>query len=163
MPELFELITRRATVAILSMAPPPLLLLQDIWLTFGSSPLLAGATLSIGPGERLCLVGRNGSGKSMLLKIAAGQVEPDSGSRFVQPSVTIRYLPQAPDLSDFATTAAFVEAGLAPGDDRHRARYLLETLGLTGEEEPVRLSGGESRRAALARVLALGARYPAAG
>jgi ATP-binding cassette subfamily F protein uup len=136
------------------MAPPPLLLLQDIRLTFGSSPLLAGATLSIGPGERLCLVGRNGSGKSTLLKIAAGQVEPDSGSRFVQPSVTIRYLPQAPDLSGFATTAAFVEAGLAPGDDRHRARYLLETLGLTGEEEPARLSGGESRRAALARVLA---------
>jgi ABC transport system ATP-binding/permease protein len=136
------------------MAPPPLLLLQDIWLTLGSSPLLAGATLSIGPGERLCLVGRNGSGKSMLLRIAAGEVEPDSGSRFVQPSVTIRYLPQAPDLSDFATTAAFVEAGLAPGDERHRARYLLESLGLTGEEEPVRLSGGESRRAAVARVLA---------
>jgi ATP-binding cassette subfamily F protein uup len=136
------------------MAPPPLLLLQDIWLTFGSSPLLAGATLSIGPGERLCLVGRNGSGKSMLLRIAAGEVEPDSGSRFVQPSVTIRYLPQAPDFSGFVTTAAFVEAGLAPGDDRHRARYLLESLGLTGEEEPARLSGGESRRAAVARVLA---------
>jgi len=137
------------------MAPPPLLLLQDIWLSFGSAPLLAGATLSICPGERLCLVGRNGSGKSTLLKIAAGEVEADSGSRFVQPSVTIRYLPQAPDLSGFASTAAFVEAGLAPGDDRHRARYLLESLGLTGEEEPARLSGGESRRAALARVLAL--------
>jgi ABC transport system ATP-binding/permease protein len=136
------------------MAPPPLLLLQDIWLTFGSTPLLAGATLSIGPGERLCLVGRNGSGKSTLLKIAAGDVEPDRGIRFVQPSVTIRYLSQAPDLSGFATTAAFVEAGLAPGDDRYRARYLLESLGLTGEEEPARLSGGERRLAALARVLA---------
>ena len=56
------------------MAPPPLLLLQDIWLSFGSTPLLAGATLSICPGERLCLVGRNGSGKSTLLKIAAGEV-----------------------------------------------------------------------------------------
>jgi len=67
------------------MAPPPLLLLQDIGLTFGSTPLLAGASLSIGPSERLCLVGRNGSGKSTLLKIADGQIDSDSGSRFVQP------------------------------------------------------------------------------
>ena len=133
---------------------PPLLLLQDIRLTFGATPLLAGAELSVGPGERLCLVGRNGSGKSTLLKIAAGEIEPDGGSRFLQPSVTIRYLPQEPDLRGFATTAAFVEAGLGPGDDPHRARYLLETLGLTGAEEPARLSGGESRRAALARTLA---------
>jgi ABC transport system ATP-binding/permease protein len=132
----------------------PLLLLKDISLTFGSTPLLAGAELSIGPAERLCLVGRNGSGKSTLLKIAAGLVESDDGCRFVEPSVTIRYLPQAPDLSGFATTGDFVEAGLAPGDDPHRARYLLESLGLTGKEEPARLSGGESRRAALARVLA---------
>jgi ABC transport system ATP-binding/permease protein len=136
------------------MAPPPLLFLRDIGLTFGSTPLLAGAELSIGPFERLCLVGRNGSGKSTLLKIAAGMIEPDAGTRFVQPSVTIRYLPQSPDLSGFATTASFVEAGLAPGDDPHRARYLLESLGLTGAEDPALLSGGESRRAALARVLA---------
>jgi ATP-binding cassette subfamily F protein uup len=133
---------------------PPLLLLQDIRLTFGATPLLEGAELSVGPGERLCLVGRNGSGKSTLLKIAAGLVEPDGGSRFLQPSVTIRYLPQEPDLRGFATTHAFVEAGLAPGDDPHRARFLLETLGLTGDEDPARLSGGESRRAALARTLA---------
>jgi ABC transport system ATP-binding/permease protein len=133
---------------------PPLLLLQDISLTFGATPLLAGAELSVSPGERLCLVGRNGSGKSTLLKIAAGLVEPDGGSRFVQPSVTIRYLSQEPDLRGFATTSAFVEAGLAPGDDAYRARYFLQTLGLTGEEESARLSGGESRRAALARTLA---------
>jgi ATP-binding cassette subfamily F protein uup len=133
---------------------PPLLFLKDISLTFGGTPLLAGADLSIGPFERLCLVGRNGSGKSTLLKIAAGMIEPDAGTRFVQPSVTIRYLPQSPDLSGFATTSAFVEAGLAPGDDPHRARYLRESLGLTGAEDPALLSGGESRRAALARVLA---------
>jgi ATP-binding cassette subfamily F protein uup len=133
---------------------PPLLLLKDIHLTFGREPLLDGAQLSISPGERLCLVGRNSSGKSTLLKIAAALVEPDRGSRFVQPSATIRYLPQEPDFAGFATTGAFVAAGLAPGDDPNRARYLLESLGLTGEEEPARLSGGESRRAALARVLA---------
>jgi ATP-binding cassette subfamily F protein uup len=136
------------------MASPPLLLLKDISLSFGSTPLLDGATLSIGQGERLCLVGRNGSGKSTLLKIAADMIEPDDGSRFVQPGVTVRYLPQSPDLSGYDTTGAFVEAGLGPGDDLHRARYLLESLGLTGEEAPDHLSGGEARRAALARVLA---------
>jgi len=72
----------------------------------------------------------------------------------VQPGATIRYLPQEPDLSGHPTTLAYVEAGLGPGDDRHRARYVLNELGLTGEEAPSNLSGGEARRAALARVLA---------
>src|SRR3954467_13303784 len=133
---------------------PPLLTLQDIHLTFGGTPLFEGAELSIGERERVCLVGRNGSGKSTLLKIAAGLVEADRGARFAQPGATIRYLPQEPDLTGHASVLAFVEAGLAPGDDAHRARYLLEQLGLTGDEEPARLSGGEARRAALARVLA---------
>jgi ATP-binding cassette subfamily F protein uup len=136
------------------MAAPPLLLLKDITLTFGGAPLLDGATLSISPGERLCLVGRNGSGKSTLLKIAAGQIDTDAGSRFVQPSTTIRYLPQDPDLSGFATTLAFVEAGLAQGDEAHNARAVLESFGLTGNEDPATLSGGEAKRASLARVLA---------
>ncbi|GLK78539.1 ABC-F family ATP-binding cassette domain-containing protein [Methylopila turkensis] len=136
------------------MAPPPLLLLKDIRLTFGGSPLLDGAEISVSAGERLGLVGRNGSGKSTLLKIAAGLVEADDGARFVQPGATIRYLPQEPDLSGFATTRAYVEAGLAPGDDEHRASYLLMALGLTGDEAPATLSGGEARRAALARTLA---------
>jgi ATP-binding cassette subfamily F protein uup len=133
---------------------PPLLTLQDIHLTFGGTPLLEGAELLLGERERVCLVGRNGSGKSTLLKIAAGLVEADRGARFAQPGATIRYLPQEPDLTGFASTLAYVEAGLAPGDDAFRARYLLEQLGLTGDEEPARLSGGEARRAALARVLA---------
>jgi ATP-binding cassette subfamily F protein uup len=133
---------------------PPLIQLRDIRLTFGGTPLLAGVELSVSPSERVCLIGRNGSGKSTLLKIAAGLVEPDSGTRFVQPGATIRYLPQEPDFGGHTTTHAYVEAGLAPGDDYHQARYLLEQLGLTGEEDPAHLSGGEARRAALARVLA---------
>ena len=133
---------------------PPLLLLQDIALTFGGTPLIESAELSVSPGERACLVGRNGSGKSTLLKIAAGLVEADRGKRFVQPGATVRYLAQEPDLGAFPNTLTFVEAGLGPGDDPYRARYLLEQLGLTGEETPAQLSGGEARRAALAQVLA---------
>jgi len=133
---------------------PPLLLLQDIALTFGGTPLLEAASLSVSSGERLCLVGRNGSGKSTLLKIAAGLIEPDSGTLFLQPGVNLRYLPQEPDLSGYGTARAYVEAGLGPTDDVRRATALLNQLGLSGEEDPARLSGGEARRAALARVLA---------
>jgi len=133
---------------------PPLIQLQDVGLTFGGAPLLAGVDLTIAAGERLCLVGRNGSGKSTLLRIAAGLIEPDRGTRFVQPGATIRYLPQEPDFSGATTVLAYVKAGLAPGDDLHQARYLLQQLGLEGDEEVARLSGGEARRASLARVLA---------
>jgi ABC transport system ATP-binding/permease protein len=136
------------------VAAAPILSLQDIRLTLGSSLLLERAALSLVPGEKIALVGRNGSGKSTLLRIAAGTIEPDGGTRFVQPGATIRYLPQEPDLSGFATTLAYVEDGLEAGDVHFRAVYLLEALGLTGEEHPARLSGGEARRAALARVLA---------
>src|SRR5437899_10695981 len=114
---------------------PPLIQLKDIALSFGGTPLLSGVELSVSSAERVCLVGRNGSGKSTLLKIAAGLVEADHGARFVQPGATIRYLPQEPDLTGHVTVLGFVAAGLEPGDDAHRARYLLEQLGLTGAED----------------------------
>jgi len=135
---------------------PPLLALQDITLTFGTVPLLAGAALSVSAGDRVCLVGRNGSGKSTLLKIAAGLVQADTGRRFVQPGATVQYLPQEPDFTGFETTLAYVEAGMANASaaEHYRATYLLEQLGLTGNEHPAYLSGGEARRTALARVLA---------
>ena len=134
--------------------PAPLLALQSIRLVMGSAPLLEGAELSVAPGDKIALVGRNGSGKSTLLKIAAGTIEPDGGERFFQPGATVRYLPQEPDLSGFETTLDYVEAGLEGADVPFRAQYLLEQLGLTGKESPASLSGGEARRAALARVLA---------
>ena len=133
---------------------PPLIQLSDIALGFGGAALLDGVELAVSAGERVCLVGRNGSGKSTLLRIAAGLIEPDRGARFVQPGASIRYLPQEPDLSGHASTLAYVEAGLGPTDDPHQARALLRQLGLSGEEDPAHLSGGEIRRAALARVLA---------
>jgi ATP-binding cassette subfamily F protein uup len=134
--------------------PPPLIQLKDIGLSFGGTPLLEGVELSVSAGERVCLVGRNGSGKSTLLKIAAGLVEPDRGTCFVQPGASVRYLPQEPDFSGARTTLDYVEAGLGVHDGAHQARYFLEQLGLTGDENPAELSGGEARRAAIARALA---------
>lgn len=133
---------------------PPLLLLRDIHLTFGGTPLLEGAELSVSEGERLCLIGRNGSGKSTLMKIATGEIGFDDGERFLQPGVTLRYLPQEPDLAGFDTTLDYVRAGLEAGDDPQRANWLIEQLGLSGNEDPAHLSGGETRRCALARALA---------
>lgn len=133
---------------------PPILYLKDIHLNFGGTPLLEGAEISVQPRDRICLVGRNGSGKSTLLKIAAGMIEPDRGERFIQPGITLRYLPQEPDTGGHDTIASYVNSGLAPGDDPHRAAYLIEELGLDPHGPVASLSGGEFRRAALARTLA---------
>ena len=131
-----------------------LLNLQDIHLTFGGKPVLEGAELMLADDERMCLVGRNGSGKTTLLKIAAGLVEPDGGERWLQPGTTIRYLPQEPDFGSHATVLEYVESGLGPTDNPYRCRHYLNELGLTGDEKPSTLSGGEMRRASLARTLA---------
>jgi ATP-binding cassette subfamily F protein uup len=133
---------------------PPILKLDDIRLSFGGTPLLNGVDLQIEPGERVCLVGRNGSGKSTLLKMAAGLAEPQSGEVFRHPAATVRYLNQAPDFDGYATVEAYAAAGLGPSDDPYRVTYLLEHLGLAGDRDPESLSGGEARRAALARVMA---------
>ena len=129
-------------------------MLSDIRVSLGGAPLLDGADLAVRPGERLCLVGRNGSGKSTLMKIAAGLEQPDGGEVFLQPGATLRYLPQEPDLSGFARVVDYVADGLDPTDGEHRARRLLEKLDLDPEADPGPLSGGEKRRAALARTLA---------
>ncbi len=133
---------------------PPVLMLQDIRLSLGAAPLLDLATIGVAPGERICLVGRNGSGKSTLLRIAAGTISADSGTRFLQPGATLRYLPQEPDLTGFPTVLDYVLDGLDAETDGHRARGLIDQLGLTGAEDTRHLSGGEARRAAIARVLA---------
>ena len=105
------------------MAPPPLLRLDGVRLTFGGTPLLTGVELNVLPGERIALVGRNGSGKSTLMKIAAGQVEPDGGEVFLKPGTTLRYLPQEPDFGDFKTVGAYVASGLGPAAPRWRVPW----------------------------------------
>jgi len=133
---------------------PPLLTLQNIALTFGGAPLFVDAGLLIEEGDRLCLVGRNGAGKSTLMRIAAGLVEADAGERFVKPGVTLRYLEQDPDLSGFARVEDYVRGGLGEGDPDHRIGYLLDHLDVEADADPATLSGGEARRAAIARVMA---------
>ncbi len=132
----------------------PLLTVQNIALTFGGTPLLEDGSLSVAEGDRICIVGRNGSGKSTLMKIAAGLGEPDRGTRFIHPGVTVRYLPQEPDFGTHKTVWDYAESGLDPAGDPHTLRMILEQLGLTGRETPATLSGGEARRAALAKTLA---------
>jgi ABC transport system ATP-binding/permease protein len=137
------------------MAPPPLLALNDARYRIGDQVILDGASLGIGRGERLCLVGRNGAGKSTLLRLLAGEVQPDTGERFIQPGARVGTLPQEPDLSPFASVAHYVATDLADahGPDDHRVATVLDELRLDGKALPSSLSGGEARRAALARVL----------
>ncbi len=132
---------------------PPLLQLRDIALTLGGAPLLDGAELSISAGDRIAVVGRNGSGKSTLFRIAAGETAADGGTRFVQPSARLAYLPQEPDVSGLRTTLDYVLGGLSDSGGSHRARAMMAELGLDPLADPSRLSGGEARRAALVRAL----------
>jgi ATP-binding cassette subfamily F protein uup len=144
---------RRAARPKVTM-PAPLIQLTDIALTFGGAPLFTGVGMKVEPGERIALVGRNGSGKSTLMRIAAGLVEPDRGGRFVTPGARVRYLPQEEDFSRYATAREAVLDALGPDEDPFRALALMDVLGLTGEEDPKRLSGGEAKRVALAAALA---------
>lgn len=136
------------------MAPPPLLALRDVWLTFGGTPIFTGITLSVSAGEKVCLVGRNGSGKSTLLKILAGEVPTDGGERFVQPGLRLAYMPQDPP-AEGNNVHEYVAAGLpeAERDQTWRVDAVLDSLKLDGGRELQNLSGGEGRRAALARAL----------
>ncbi len=135
------------------MAEPPILTLADIALTFGGDPLFVDVSLAVHPGERIALVGRNGSGKSTLMKLMAGLVQPDAGTRFVRPGLTVGYMAQDPDFDGFGTLAAFAGQGLAPGEE-WRVAAAMEGIGLDADVDPARASGGERRRAALARILA---------
>ena len=90
----------------------PIVSLHDISLAFGHHPLLERLNLSLEAGERVCLIGRNGSGKSSLLKVIAGLVVADGGELRRAPSTRIAYLPQEADLDETGTVFDNVAAGL---------------------------------------------------
>ena len=135
------------------MARIPLLQMSDISLTFGGDPVFDDLSLVVQPGDRVALVGRNGSGKSTLMKVMAGLVEPDRGDIVVPPGISVGYMEQDPDMTGFSTLGEFASAGLEPGE-----MYKVERAGEGLKFDPDRAvstaSGGERRRAALARLMA---------
>jgi ABC transport system ATP-binding/permease protein len=106
--------------------------------------------LALEPRVRACLVGRNGAGKSTLLRILAGQVEPDAGERTAAVGARIHYVPQEP-LVEAATLLDYAVQG---GAEAYEAEPWLHTFGLDPAKPASGLSGGETRRAALARAFA---------
>jgi len=135
------------------MAQAPLLQLSGIGLGFGGNPLLEGLDMNVQPGDRVALVGRNGSGKSTLMKIMAGLVEPDTGTRTLPPGMSVGYMEQDPDFAGFATLGDYAMQSLDPSE-QWRVDIAAEGLEFDPELDPARASGGERRRAALARLLA---------
>ena len=139
------------------MAPPVLVQAKDLRLSLGSAPLFEGAEFSLHKGERTALVGANGAGKSTLLNMLAGLIAPDNGAIAFASGVSAALAPQEPDLCAFATLCDFAMAPSTPrgvGAEPHRAEAALERFGLDPERATIGLSGGEVRRASLARALA---------
>lgn len=135
------------------MARVPLLQLSDISLTFGGDPVFDRLDLVIQPGDRLALVGRNGSGKSTLMKVMAGLVEADRGTRVIPPGLSAGYMEQDPLMTGFATLGDFASSGLEPGE-LYRVERAAEGLKFDPERSVQTASGGERRRAALAKLMA---------
>ena len=134
-------------------ATPPIVVLKDVRLTLGGEPLFTGVDLSLSRGERMALVGRNGAGKSTLMRIIAGEAEPDGGELFLQPGVSVMRLAQEPDISSYSTALDIVARGL-DDSQRFRAEAELDEWGVPRDLDPVKASGGQARRIALAAAFA---------
>lgn len=139
----------------------PLLGLLDIRLAFGGPHLLDGVNLQIDSGERVCLLGRNGTGKSSLMKVISGEIAPDQGEIFRQPGTHSARLPQnipsclSGSVHDVVATGRVEGRGHEEDWEREiRMEKLLERMQLSPETAFGSLSGGLKRRVLLARALA---------
>ena len=141
--------------------------LIDAGLAFGAHPLLDGAAFTLTAGERLGLIGRNGTGKSSLLNVIAGRIQLDDGRAVVRDGLRIVLVEQEPVLPPAGTLfESLLARGTAAGlvDERDERRYWalqarlraeLDRFGVDPEADPEGLSGGQNKRAALALAFAL--------
>jgi len=140
------------------MATAPLITLAGVCLAYGHHPLLANAELTIQDNERIGLIGRNGAGKSSLLRLLDGRVSADDGELIRRTGLRIATVEQEPDLDESASVLVTI---LGDTDPHHedwsrpaRVRALIDQLGLNPEQPVAGLSGGMRKRVALARGLA---------
>ena len=146
----------------------PLVTVQDAELAYGLHPLLDKAALAIDDGERIGLIGRNGTGKSSLLNVIAGRADLDDGEIKRRDGLSIVLVEQEPVLPPASTLreSLALRGGLNPADDRahdERDRWRIEArlveflhrFGLDEATVPESASGGERKRAALALAFAL--------
>ncbi len=137
----------------------PLVTLDHVSIAYGHLPLLDDASLQIDAGERVCVVGRNGTGKSTLLRIVSGEAEPESGTVWRQPSLRIGRLVQDAALQDERRVFDVVAEGVGPLDEHETWRrdqmveLVLSRLDLPADVPANTLSGGWRRRVLLARAL----------
>jgi ATP-binding cassette subfamily F protein uup len=138
------------------MAEPPIIALRDVSLGFGPDPLFSGIEFQLLPGERATLVGRNGCGKTTIMKLLAGAIEPDSGERFLQPGTRVAWLPQEPVFEAKETAWDHVLSADPdnPPED-YEINAALDRFGIRklASREAFTLSGGEARKVSLARAL----------
>ncbi|TNE33487.1 MAG: ABC transporter ATP-binding protein [Alphaproteobacteria bacterium] len=135
------------------MAQPPILSLENYGLQQGGRWLFEDLDLHIGPRDRLALIGRNGVGKTTLMRLIDDRIEADRGERKTKPGLRIVFLEQEPDFSGFATLMDFALSGdHAPAV--HEVESIAGQLGIDMSRPAEIASGGEKRRAAIARALA---------
>jgi ATP-binding cassette subfamily F protein uup len=131
----------------------PVLAYENLGLIQGSGWLFRGLDLFVGARDRLALIGRNGAGKTTLLKCLAGLIETDEGRRTIQPGIKVVLLEQDPPVDRFATLREFALHGPeAPAP--HEVDAIADQLGIDLDRPAATASGGERRRAAIARALA---------
>jgi len=135
------------------MVNGPQISLKNIFLSFGEKQIFEGLNLLVQPRDRIALVGRNGSGKSTLLKVLQGLVIQDEGERILSKGLSVGYMEQDPNLSEFVTLKDYVCSGVLVSD-YHEGEKVAQNLGVD-LDAPVNVSsGGERRRAALTKLIA---------